>query len=28
MPCVPDCAAARRVLEEFLPNVGVRGNDT
>jgi EpsI family protein len=28
MPCVPDCAAARRVLEEFLPNVGVRGGDT
>jgi EpsI family protein len=28
MRCVPDCAAARRVLEEFLPNVGVRGNDT
>lgn len=26
MPCVPDCAAARRVLEEFLPYL--RGNDT
>jgi EpsI family protein len=26
MPCVPDCAAARRVLAEFLPHI--RGNAT